>query len=154
MNMSFAVMVLIARIALVLALYGFLFFVVRALLRDLRQAAHTPVHGGSRSTPLSGQAQLVVLAAGTTTYQVGQRLTVTNPTTLGRDAACDIPVEDDFVSAQHLKLSVSGGVWLAQDLNSTNGTRVNGSRLKGTVTLKPGDLLDLGRLRLRFVVDR
>jgi pSer/pThr/pTyr-binding forkhead associated (FHA) protein len=154
MNMSFAVMVLIARIALVLALYCFLFFVVPALLRDLRRATYAPVQARGGTTPVRGQAQLVVLAAGTTPYQVGQRLTVANPTTLGRDAGCDIPVEDDFVSVQHLKLSVSGGVWLAQDLNSTNGTRVNGNRLKGTLTLKSGDLLDLGRLRLRFIVDR
>jgi uncharacterized SAM-binding protein YcdF (DUF218 family) len=151
MAMSFAVVMLIARIGLVLALYAFLFFVVRALLRDLRQATRTAALSEPAGT---GQAQLVVLAAGKTRYQIGQRFDLHGPTLLGRDAACDVQVEDDFVSAQHLKLAVSGGVWLAQDLKSTNGTRINGSRLQGTLPLKAGDLLELGRLRVRFVVDR
>ena len=153
MTMSFAVVMLIARIGLVLALYAFLFFVVRALMRDLRQVTRTSAlpQSGSAGT---GQAQLVILAAGKTAYQIGQRFDLHGPTLLGRDAACDIQVEDDFVSAQHLKLAASGGVWLAQDLKSTNGTRINGSRLQGTVPLKPGDLVEFGRLRMRFVVDR
>ena len=73
---------------------------------------------------------------------------------LGRDPASEIPVEDEFVSGQHLRLLSRGGQWLAEDLGSTNGTRLNGTRLKGSAALKHGDILDLGRLRLRFTLER
>jgi FHA domain-containing protein len=148
---SFAVVVLIARLSLVLVLYLFLLAVVRAVYRDLRSAgtARAPAAPARQA----GVPQLVVLAAGQTDYQVGQQFRLRNPTLLGRDPASDIPVEDDFVSAQHLRLLPGSGGWLAQDLNSTNGTRINGARLQGTAPLKSGDILDVGRLRLRFVLD-
>ncbi len=150
--MSFAVVVLIARIALVAILYLFLVQVVRAIFRDLRAAASpsapSPLGAGAPSIP-----QLVVMASGATSYQVGRQFLLKNPTLLGRDPASDIPVEDDFVSAQHLRLVASGGGWAAQDLNATNGTQINGIRLRGTTLLKPGDILDVGRLRVRFVLD-
>lgn len=150
--MSFAIVVLLARIGLVLALYVFLFVVVRAMLRDLRRAAILPTRQTGAAAPRA-TAQLVVLAAGQTHYQVGQRFTLQQQTLLGRDQGCDIPIEDDFVSAQHAKIALVNGAWLAQDLQSTNGTRLNGSRLRGTAPLKTGDLLDLGRLHLRFVLE-
>jgi len=152
---SFAVVVLLFRIALVVLLYLFLAQVVRMVYRDLRAAAAAP--GPSFSPPVhAGRAvvKLVVLAAGKTAFQVGQEFRIRNPTLLGRDPADDISVDDDFVSAQHLRLLSGPSGWLAQDLNATNGTRLNGTRLQGAVPLKSGDILDIGRLKLRFVVDR
>jgi pSer/pThr/pTyr-binding forkhead associated (FHA) protein len=46
------------------------------------------------------------------------------------------------------------GGWQAQDLNSTNGTRLNNTQLSGSAPLRHGDILDLGRLRLRFTLER
>ncbi len=152
--MSFAVVVLFFRIALVVLLYLFLAQVVRMVYRDLRTVAAAPGPPLAVAPAGRGVAQLVVLAPGKTTFQVGQVFRLRNPTQLGRDPANDISVEDDFVSAQHLRLLNSPSGWLAQDLNATNGTRLNGTRLKGAKPLKSGDILDVGRLKLRFVVDR
>jgi predicted component of type VI protein secretion system len=155
---SFAVVVLIFRIALVVLLYLFLAQVVRMVYRDLRAtAAGSSFSGPAPAAPSAragAVAQLVVLAAGKTTFQVGQEFRLRNPTLLGRDPANDISVDDDFVSAQHLRLLSGPTGWVAQDLNATNGTRLNGTRLTGTAPLKSGDILDIGRLKLRFVLDR
>ena len=50
---------------------------------------------------------------------------------IGRGQANDITLDDDWVSAQHVRLRRQNGAWLAEDLGSTNGTRVNGRPLKG-----------------------
>jgi len=145
------VIVLAVRLALVLLLYLFLFSVVRGMRRDLRS-----VGGGTADTayhPVTASPRLMVLAVGQTLYTVGQQFSVRSPMLLGRDSACDIPVEDEFVSGQHLKLASRGAQWLAEDLGSTNGTRLNGTRLNGSAALKHGDILDLGRLRLRFTLE-
>jgi hypothetical protein len=154
---SFAVVVLIFRIALVVLLYLFLAQVVRMVYRDLRATAASvgPSFAGPTAAPRVGAiAQLVVLAAGKTTFQVGQEFRLRNPTLIGRDPATDISLDDDFVSGQHLRLLSGPTGWVAQDLNATNGTRLNGTRLTGTAPLKSGDILDIGRLKLRFVLDR
>ena len=150
--MNFAVVVLIMRLALVGLLYVFLVMVVRALYRDLRTGAREKVATGApRST---GVPQLMVLAVGNTPYAAGQVFRLRSPTMLGRDPGCDIPVEDDFVSGQHLKLVSTSGGWQAQDLNSTNGTRLNGRKLAGSAPIRHGDILDLGRLKLRFTLEQ
>jgi len=149
---SFAIVVLIARIGLVAVVYLFLFLVVRAGYREVRATNSVmktmPGQAGASVAP-----RLLVLAAGQTPYQVGQEFRLRNPTLLGRDPGSDIVVEDEWVSGQHLRLSAKASDWTAQDMNSTNGTRINGVRLQGTAPLKTGDVLDVGRLRLRFAVD-
>lgn len=152
--MSFAVVVLLFRLILVALLYLFLSQVVRIMYRDLRAAASSPAipaPGGAVRPGAIGQ--LVVLSPGKTTFQAGQQFRLRNPTLLGREPASDILVEDDFVSAQHLRIMSGPTGWAAQDLNATNGTRLNGTRLLGTMPLKSGDILDVGRLKLRFVLD-
>lgn len=146
------VVVLAVRLALLLLLYLFLFSAVRGMYRDLRGAGGA-VPATVAARPAAVVPRLMVLAVGQTAYQVGQQFQVRSPMVLGRDPGCEIPVEDEFVSGQHLKLFSRGGQWLAEDLSSTNGSTLNGSRLRGSATLKQGDILDLGRLRLRFTLE-
>jgi hypothetical protein len=71
---------------------------------------------------------------------------------LGRGSACDVLVEDDAVSNDHLELSRHGGAVLATDLDSRNGTRLNGRRLDRPTRLRHGDTLVLGKTRLQLVL--
>ncbi|MDX1655721.1 MAG: FHA domain-containing protein [Candidatus Competibacteraceae bacterium] len=67
-------------------------------------------------------------------------------TTLGRQGDCQVVVEDDGVSRHHARVEVEGDRVRVVDLNSSNGTFVNGQRvLKGE--LKPGDELALDNVR-------
>jgi hypothetical protein len=148
---SFAVVVLVARLALVGVLHLFLFLVVRALYRDLRSVGRPAV--ARRPVRTTGIPHLTVLMAGKSRYTPGKMLRVRSPFVLGRDPSCEVTIEDDWVSGQHLRLVQTSAGWQAQDLNSTNGTRINGVRIRGTVLLKHGDVLDLGRFRVRFTLE-
>jgi pSer/pThr/pTyr-binding forkhead associated (FHA) protein len=56
---------------------------------------------------------------------------------------------DEFASARHARIEVrADGVWV-QDLESTNGTYVNGSRVVGAQRLDTGDVLRVGETDLR-----
>jgi pSer/pThr/pTyr-binding forkhead associated (FHA) protein len=75
----------------------------------------------------------------------GERWTLVGPEiTIGRDAANDIDLEDTRVSQYHCRLWRDGDNWWIRDLDSTNGTWVNGQRLTGAQTLEPGDQLRVG----------
>jgi predicted component of type VI protein secretion system len=63
---------------------------------------------------------------------------------IGREAGSDVYVNDVEVSRQHARLLSQFGDYLLEDLDSTNGTFVNGQRITGQRILKLGDTLFLG----------
>jgi hypothetical protein len=63
---------------------------------------------------------------------------------VGRDATCDIVINDAEISRRHAKLSLQGDSYVLEDLGSTNGTFVDGQRLMGPHPLQPGDLVLFG----------
>lgn len=73
---------------------------------------------------------------------------------LGRDFdACDIVCAyDDAISNVHLEFDVTGTEVRVRDLDSLNGTKLNGRDVVGTETLRHGDELRLGETRLRLIV--
>lgn len=62
---------------------------------------------------------------------------------IGRDERCDIALREDTVSRRHARLLFRDGSWIIQDLDSTNGTAVNGRHV-GRSQLRPGDQVRLG----------
>jgi hypothetical protein len=64
--------------------------------------------------------------------------------TIGRDQRCDLYIADMTVSRLHARLSRGPGGWLLTDLGSSNGTRVNGWRLRAAVPVQPGDSIIFG----------
>jgi hypothetical protein len=74
---------------------------------------------------------------------------------IGRDADCDLTVGDLTVSRRHAELERTSDGWLLTDLRSTNGTRVNGWRVRGQdrVPVRPGDRVSFGDLEVYFISD-
>ena len=72
-------------------------------------------------------------------------------TTLGRRPFNDIVIENLAVSGEHAVLIKDGNKVCIEDLRSTNGTFVNGLAIQ-TQELMHGDLLDIGRYKIRFLV--
>ena len=64
--------------------------------------------------------------------------------TIGRDQRCDLYIADMTVSRLHARLSRGHEGWLLSDLGSSNGTRVNGWRLRAPVPVRPGDAITFG----------
>jgi hypothetical protein len=69
---------------------------------------------------------------------------------IGRDASCDLAIADMTVSRLHAELERTSEGWLLSDLESTNGTRVNGWRVRGKVPVRAGDLVSFGNLEVIF----
>ncbi|MFW0185354.1 FhaA domain-containing protein [Rothia sp. CCM 9418] len=72
------------------------------------------------------------------------------PVVLGRGAQADITVEDSGVSRYHLEIMEQDGTYLAVDLGSTNGSYLNGQKLRGRRELTHGSILKMGRARIIF----
>jgi len=64
--------------------------------------------------------------------------------TIGRVQGNTLALDEDGVSRRHCRIYRQNDRWIVEDLGSTNGVRVNGQRITGSVTLKHGDRLGVG----------
>jgi pilus assembly protein CpaF len=63
---------------------------------------------------------------------------------LGKQAACDVVLDDGRVSRRHARLRAAGGELLVEDLGSTNGTEVGGNRVEGERAIGPAEEIVIG----------
>src|ERR1041385_5507304 len=91
-------------------------------------------------------AKLVLLSAGMTgrTHELK-----VDKTTIGRVEDNTFQISEPSVSSHHCEILLRGSDVVVRDLNSTNGTYINGERTTEAV-LKPGQILRLGQIELRL----
>jgi len=71
-------------------------------------------------------------------------------TTLGRRPYNDVVIDNLAVSGEHAALQMTGNEVMLEDLNSTNGTYVNGKAVKKQA-LQNGDTIEVGKYKIKFV---
>jgi Inner membrane component of T3SS, cytoplasmic domain len=135
-------LILALRLALVALLYLFVVSVMRMAARGLRPQP-------PRAVEAVATLRLVVLEPGASDLAPGQAIEIFDSAILGRGGRADVVLADAAISAEHARISRVGRAWLISDLGSTNGTRLNDSRVDGDLPLAHGDVLTLGNVRLR-----
>src|SRR5260370_26838761 len=108
------------------------------------EAVELPTGSGGGGSP---RASFLVRTGGL----IGQRLVVRTPVVnIGRADYNDLVLPDPSVSTSHAKLQHRERVWVLVDLDSTNGTFVDGEQVKGDAPLAPGAVLRFGEAQLVF----
>jgi hypothetical protein len=145
---------LIGKIAFLVLLYLFILYVVRSATKGMSQAPQESiVLGAAEADALRAQhglepTRLLVLAS--SELGQGETIEVTAPTVIGRDATSGIRLEhDEFVSARHARIEPRPEGALVDDLGSTNGTFVNGSKVERAKLAKTGDVIKVGATELQ-----
>ena len=149
-------LLLVLKISFLVLLYLFIWRIVRTASRDLRlpqesfilaPSAAAGVHA-SRPGPVTGRLVVVKSAD----LQDGEGFELNSAQlTIGRGNQNDIPIAtDEYASARHARFEPRrDGVWV-QDLGSTNGTFLNGTRLDRPRRLAQGDVVRVGETDLRY----
>lgn len=70
------------------------------------------------------------------------------PVLVGRHHECKLRITSRLVSRHHCTLDEREGWLVVHDLGSANGTLVNGKRISGEALVHPGDLLEIGPVRM------
>ena len=145
---------LILKIAFLVLLYGFILLVVRTATKDLGGAPQESiVLGAAEAAALRadlGVRTARFLVVTSPELPQGSTVEVATATVVGRDAGSGIRLgRDEFASARHARIEPRpDGVWI-DDLDSTNGTYVNGARLRSARLLRPGDVVRIGETELQ-----
>jgi len=124
------------RILLILALYAFLGMTLLTIWQDLKRTGQQTVTHKIPAIRL--EVQMKRRAAVSQIFSQSEII-------LGREPACDVPLDDATVSARHAKLSYHHRQWWIDDLNSTNGTSLNNEKLTTATVLATGDEIQCGK---------
>lgn len=119
-----------------------------ATLRNVETAALPALAGLPIPTAVNGR--LLVNGgpgAGTIIEVTGALLTI------GRGSECDVVIPDTSISRRHAQIIRQESGLYVQDLESRNGTAINGQRLSAPRRLEDGDTLTVGAIPLRYVVE-
>ncbi|HXV04068.1 MAG TPA: FHA domain-containing protein [Gaiellaceae bacterium] len=142
------------KIAFLVLLYLFIWRIVRSVAKDLRLPQESFVLGPQQAAAAGlGRPQtglLVVLSSPALETNTERELDST-PVTIGRANDNDLAIDaDEFASVHHAKIEPRrDGIWL-RDLDSTNGTFVNGVKVTQPRKLSPGDVIRIGETDLRY----
>lgn len=94
----------------------------------------------TRSATMTGDAKLLLIRG----PQSGRAFELDKRTlTLGRDPRNEIVIDHPQVSRRHARLTRQNNAWVIEDMDSTNGTFVNGTRLTEPRALTEGDTIEL-----------
>jgi pSer/pThr/pTyr-binding forkhead associated (FHA) protein len=101
------------------------------------------VSPGPKQHPLG-----LVVAAGPPEL-VGIRVPLSAAVAIGRSAENDVVIADDFVSSRHARIEPTPRGPMLSDLDSTNGTIVDGKTVGYPVALRAGDVVEIGTVKLK-----
>jgi len=132
------VALLFGRILLLALLYLFLYAAVRAGLGVIKRGA-----------PSQAERPLDLVVVAGPPEMTGVRIPLDSLVRIGRDPAVELVIADDFVSTIHARIVPAPGGPRLEDLDSTNGTLLNGSPVSIPVTLSAGDEIEVGTVKLR-----
>jgi pSer/pThr/pTyr-binding forkhead associated (FHA) protein len=138
------ILVLAFRILMAAAVYLFLGLALWMIWQDLKQ------EGRKASVRVDPAIRLEVRSRS----HVPVSKTFSKPEIiLGRNPACDIPINDETASAQHAKLSYHHNQWWIEDLNSTNGTKLNKEKLSLPTVLTSDDEIQCGKTKVTVIMN-
>ncbi|WP_395639440.1 FHA domain-containing protein [Pseudolysinimonas sp.] len=155
---------LVLQLAFLLLLWGFVFFVIYSLRSDLfgqrarrMVAASAPALDGGAPPAASPATEPVARAEPHATAETPTRLVITSgpregmeidlppeQLTIGRSSESGLVIRDDYTSTHHARLMLWDENWVIQDLDSTNGTFLDGTRVSLPTAVLPGTPVTIG----------
>lgn len=135
-------------------LYLFLLWIANSARKDLKKnRGDGPDLETTMGSPGgSWDSWLVVLNGGG--LKAGTRYDVFGGATLGRSSEADIPFSDRYASGLHARVYSRGGRYFLEDMNSTNGTLLDGGVVTSEVELRDGSVIEIGDTAFRLELDR
>ena len=136
-------------------LFLFILVIARSALKDLRRTvAPAPDATGFHAAPAYAEAPRAVdaylVAERGGGLEANARFDLLGGLSIGRSGEADVQIEDRYASGIHARVFPRGDRFLVEDMNSTNGTLLNGASLRDEAELVDGDTIQIGDTVFRF----
>lgn len=134
------ILVLVLRVLLALALYGFLGYILYTIWHDLR----------ATSSLLKTRIIPAITLSVTNTLEDQTQAFAIPEILIGRSSSCTYIIRNDTVSSNHARMSYHHDQWWVEDLKSTNGTFINDERIHTPTVIINGDDLRCGQVSVKI----
>lgn len=152
---------LVLQIGFLVLMWFFIFAIVFALRSDLFGQRVKALQVAAGSAPVAASrasaASATAVSSAPATVETASRLVLTSGSkagaevplgtdeiTIGRSSDSSLIIRDDFTSTHHARLMVWNGQWMLQDLDSTNGTFLGGTRVTSPVPVTLDTTIKVG----------
>ena len=136
---------MIFKLVIIAIIYIIIFIALRIMYNDMKG-------GGRARTSQARTYGLEILNPGSSeNLRKGAVIPVKGILTIGRKSDNMLVLEDPYASSYHAKLFFKGDECVLEDLESTNGTMLNGDKLSGKAFLASGDEISIGSVSFRFI---
>ena len=145
--MDFAkISAIIFGVIFIIILYRIIYFALKIMYKDVKG-------GGRRRPPVrkKNHGLEVLEVAKDNDIKIGTIIPVRSTISIGRKDENSIVLIDQHVSGNHAKLLIKNDILFIEDLNSTNGTLVNGERISGKVKLYSKDIVKVGNTKFKVL---
>jgi pSer/pThr/pTyr-binding forkhead associated (FHA) protein len=144
------IILLVLKFGLLALIYAFILRVFYFIVNDLRRSSDKLAPGHKAQNQAFG-AELVVTESNDQAIRQGEIIKLGYKTTVGRGANHQIVMSDTYVSHDHAAIIFQKRNYYLEDLNSVNGTYINGARVNEPVSLKHGDTIRIAGATFKFV---
>ncbi len=134
---------MIFRYFFILIIYIFIFHIIRLIYLDIKN-----FHDGmEKDIPYLK----LVNRKNQLPFPVKEVYSLEGSVTIGRKNENDIVLKDPYISGRHARLILDEGTFFLEDLDSANGSYLNGDRIMDVVRLKNGDRIKIGQVEFLYV---
>lgn len=143
--MDLSILSLVFKIIIIVIIYVIIFTALRIMYKDMKGG------GKSRRAGIRNYGLEVLSPGNSSSLRKGAVIPVKGPVTIGRKPDNILVLDDPYASSYHAKVYFKNGDCIIEDLDSTNGTLLNGEKLVGKEYLISGDEITIGSISLRFI---
>lgn len=139
----FNILSLLFKYIFIIIIYMFIFSIIRLIYLDIK---------GMDFVGSGDYAYLKLInRKDSLPFKINEHYSIDKILTLGRRGDNDIVIKDPYVSKNHFQIIEDEESYFLEDLNSANGTYLNGDIIEDAIDLKNGDIIKVGNLEFLFV---
>ena len=131
-------------VLIIAIIYMIIFFALKVMYKDIK--------GGGKKKVVKKRMGLEVVKAGENeNMKKGSVIPLGTILTIGRKPDNMLIMKDQYCSGHHARIFLKNGTYFLEDMESTNGTLLNGSKLEGKSLLNIGDEIKIGSCFLKVI---
>ena len=139
----FKILSLLLKYVFIIIIYLFIFSIIRLIYLDIK---------GINAIGSDGLAYLKLInRRDSLSFSMEEHYIIHNELSVGRHKSNQIVIKDPFISKNHCKIVVDEEEYFLEDLDSANGTFLNGEKVEDIVRLVNNDRLKIGNIEFLFV---